>query len=71
MIEKLAVADRAELVAQITHELAAEDLTGLLESTFEFYCMGAEPNTQEAMKAFMFYKFIRDCKLLEVSVTWC
>lgn len=68
VIQKLAIADRTELVAMVTHELATEGLTGALESAFEFYCMGAEANVADTLKGFMFYKFVRDCNLLEVGL---
>ena len=53
---------------QQNDELSADDTDRLLRSLFHYYCLEGKQSSKQQMVAGKFYKFVRECKLMDSRV---
>eukprot|EP00960_Hanusia_phi_P010800 316720-Hanusia_phi.AAC.1 len=52
----------------VPDELSAEETDRLLRALFHYYCMDGKQSSKQQMVAGKFYKFVRECKLMDSRV---
>jgi len=65
-----AEATQRDSVQRTKHFIEQSEHAAAFQRVFQFYCSYGEERPMETMKGFMFYKFCRDCAVLDDSLSY-